>query len=145
MIFRYCCVYKVRIQSLYKLHSCAYISYIVRDRSNYKYFFDNLLLLLGISRISPYTILVGMVTKLRATWSGIWISFSKSSRQILWPTKLHIPRVPAGKAEGAWNLVTHFHLVLWLRMRGAIPLLFLYAFIHWFVFVDPSLVCNHWI
>lgn len=28
------------------------------------------------------------------------------------------------------KLATHLHLVLWLRMKGAIPLLLLYAIIH---------------
>ena len=73
-------------------------------------------------------ILFGMVTKLCAMWSGIWISFSKSSRQSLRTTQLHIQWAPAGKADGAWKLVTHFHLVLNLRMSGAVPLFSYYAF-----------------
>ena len=94
----------LRIQSLY-----VHISYIVRVSSNYKYSIGNLLLALRISRISPCTLLVGMVTELCATWSGIWICFYKSSRQSLGPTQLHIQWVPAyftrGQAE-SWSVTS---------------------------------------
>ena len=84
---------------------------------------------------------VGIVTKLRVGWIGVWIRpeqeayfFSKTSTPSLGPT----PSCSMGTGVLSWEwssqgikFTTHFRLVLRLRMNGTTPLLPLGAIMAW--------------